>query len=329
MFLGFRGWMGFGPETTYGTGVAPTKFIPFVSETLKLTDNKIFAEDIQATASRKRYSPGTRFAGGDIVCNVYHEGFATLFKHLLGSVSSAQVAASTAYDHTISIADTLPVGLSFEPNRGAPTAAAGAFRYVGSKLNGCSLACAAGEALRATFNVISRDEQIPTLSPAAASAPTYDDVDFFVFHEGQLKIDDYAGTPVEIEILGFDLNIANGLKEDKHVLNSRLRAAAPRNALRMVTGSFRTEIDDLVEYTRFFNGTEAEIILTFTSVAEIEAGYNYTITITMPRVVFTGETPGVGGPELLEGPFPFECLYDVTGTLPEIEIIVRDSDTSA
>ena len=120
--------------------------------------------------------------------------------------------------------------------------------------------------------------------------------------------------------------VNNNLKGDKYVLGSQAVAAIPRTGHRMITGGFTAEFDDFTLYDRYTAPTEGIIQMAGVSDVTLGTVNNYTTDIYIPRAKFTGTTPTVGGPDLMEHEMTFEGMYDIDNSKDDMRITLSDSD---
>jgi hypothetical protein len=100
----------------------------------------------------------------------------------------------------------------------------------------------------------------------------------------------------------------------------------PLDQGRTITGSFDSEFEDTSLYQRFVTGTEAALVLTFSTAAQglyVTGTTPYTLTITCPSVRYDGETPNVDGPEIIPQTTPFTVLND------DATLVVVNGDATA
>jgi len=95
----------------------------------------------------------------------------------------------------------------------------------------------------------------------------------------------------------------------------------------VIDGELECEFEDLDAYAAWVNGTQAELVLAFTSPTVIAGGGPFKLTVTIPKVAYRGSTPKVGGPDIVMQPRPFKALAD--GVNPVITIEQRTTDTAA
>ena len=300
--IGSNAQVGFAEETVWASG-SPTinHFIPFSSESISLEKNIVATDAIRGNASRSIWREGAYRTGGDVSAEVQPtQEFGVLLKHALGRAETAGPSGSPSvvYTHTIFPSGTLPEGLKFEIDRDA-----GTFRYDGMKVNTLNLTCAVGEPLASTFTFLGKTEVTSANSTTADSISTLNPL---TFDEGTMYLDGSSQ-----EVSGFSLTIENSLAEDKGQLGSKYRAALPRSGFRDVTGSLNMEFDDLTFYNKYVNGTESSLALEFVSddtITGAATSETYELKIDLPRVVFTGTTPNVGGPDLIYHDMPFTAF---------------------
>jgi len=296
--VGSNASIGFGEETVWASGTTTiSKFFPFISESIKLERNVVATDAIRGNAARSVWREGAERTGGDISVEVQPtDEIGTLIKHAMGRVVNAGPSGTDSYYvHDIYPSGSLPAGLKFEVDRDTKY-----FRYKGCKINELTLECAVNEPLSATFSILGYDEVTSSQGTAVTGLSTLNPL---TFDEGALTID---GTSQEVS--GFSLTINNNLKEDKGQLGSRYRAAIPRSGFRDVTGTLNMEFDDFTIYNLYTGGTEASLALKFTSDDTISGNDNYKLNIECPRIVFTGETPVVDGPDIVYHDMPFTAF---------------------
>lgn len=323
--VGSDSQFGFAEETLWASGT-PTinKFIPFLSESLQLERNVVMTDAIRGGTARSIWREGAERVGGDLNIEVQPVGVYTLLKHAFGRVAVAGPSgAGDHYVHDIYPSGNLPEGLRLEIGRSG--VAGGAFTYKGCKVNQMVLNCSVGEPLTATFSFLGKDETATQANPTTASSIS--SLNPLTFDEGVITIDGNSQ-----EVAGFSLTVNNNLNEDKGALGSRYRVAIPRSGFRDVTGTLNLEFDNLDMYRKYTAGTETALKLKFTSDDLIGAGTQaHELEIDCPRIVFTGTTPVVGGPDLIYFDMPFVALYDDDqgdGFKDEVRVKAITSDTS-
>jgi len=321
--VGSNAQVGFAEETIWASGT-PTidNFIPFLSESLMLERNIVTTDSIRGDSARSIWRTGAERVGGDLNVEVQPTGMTTLFKHALGRISSAGPSGSGFYHHKIYPSGSLPEGLRIEVGREG--ASGGTFAYNGMKVNQLTMNCTVGEPLTATFSFLGKEESQSQSAPTTSTSIS--SLNPLTFDEGSITID---GTSQEVQ--GLAITINNNLTEDKGQLGSRYRVGIPRSGFRDVTGSLNMEFDDLGMYNKYVNGTDAALAVVFTSDDMAAGTQAYMLEIHCPRIVFTGATPVVSGPDLIFYDQPFIALYDSDrgdGFMDEIRLEAISAESS-
>jgi len=315
------------PGTGYGDGVAPTRFLEFVDESIQLTVDRIESTGLRTGNQLlriDRWAANRKGAAGDVNWEVANTGFGLLFKHMFGgSVISTPTNGVLTRDHTYTLAD--PIGKSLSVQLGVTDTATGTtnpFTYKGSKITSWEFSQALDgiAMLKTTIDAMDEDQ---TISLGAASYPAAQSL--FNFTQAQATV---AGA--NFDVTGITLSYDAALKTDRYFVRTNTLKKEPiRNAFVAFTGSIDCEFTDLSAYNRFVNGTLAAVTLTYTG-AQIEnvaspGPYSYQLIWTLPQVRFDGTSPDVGGPDIVPLTLPIKVLWDGT-TSPSL--VYRTTDTA-
>lgn len=305
---GISAQLGVAEESTYGTYVAPTRFYEFVSEELSMEIEKIESESLRSGTymlSTSRWAPGKINVEGDIEMELTYKAMGLWFKHMLGQVNTAQpdaVNAPSVYTHTF-IPGDFPTGLTVQVGRTSVDGTTHAFSYLGCRVSEWEMEAAVEDPVKMTVSLFGREE-VTTEALETVTYPVGNRI--YTFVQGTLTVD---GTPVDVK--EFSLSGENGLDDERYFLGSQLRKAPIQAELRTYEGELTTEFNDLVLYNKFINGTEGTLELTFDG-PNIEDTFGYQVKITC-NVRFDGETPTIGGTEVIEQNIAFTCIDDGTG----------------
>jgi hypothetical protein len=307
---GLAAQIGIGVESTVGTAATPTRFYEFNDESIAMTIERIESEGLR-TGNRvlrsDRYASGQKAIEGSFSMDMTADNTAILFKHALGAVATAG-----SYVHTCTMSDPFGLGLTIEVGRPGNDGTVRAFTYAGCKINTLDLSVSVGELLSAEFGVIGTTaETIGTVTAASYASS----LELLHFAGAAITV---AGTAYPCK--DFSLSVNNGLTGDRFVLGSQVAQQPIASSLAEVTGSLTAEFVDATAYNRVLNATHAAVVATFTdSTAD-------TITVTVPVARFDGDTPSVGGPDILDQTLNFKGLFN--GTDSPVTIAVANGDSA-
>lgn len=309
MSSGLFSQLGAKKETVaYGTRAVPDHFVEFESETFSLdqryfVSNQLGSSSTFSRGSRRRAT--TRSGTGTLNMEFPSKGGGFWLDLLHGNtVTPAQQASTTAYLQTHAIGLTAPSkSATIQVGRPDTGGVVRPFDYLGCMATSCQFSCDVDGALMVAIEFDCQDEKIDQ-TLATRSIPS--GLHSFVFTDGDLSI---AGSPVA-DVTTANLGITLPRQTDFYPLGtSGLKAKPIQNAISAGTGSATARFTDLTHYNRYRNQTQPTLALSFVG-ANIESTYYETLTLTCNMVGFTGETPTVGGPDVLTHAIPFDILYD-------------------
>jgi hypothetical protein len=282
--FGHNAWVGFGNETTYGTRVAPTLFLEFLTENFK-GEGAFISKPALRSASQKNKVRGKKSVSGGFKFQFSWEGgAATLLRHALGTNNTTGAGPFT---HTITPAGNLPAGLTFHVNRDADNlGGANAWEYEGCNIQKIMLSQEIEDFLACEVEVLGEDSR--NLAKATPTFVAFDGIDWEQLNVVQI---DVAGTPITPNVKSLELTIENALADDRYKLGSRLRTGLGRSAFRKVTGKFELELDTngKAAYDKYRDLVDEDLRLKWVNGAK-------SLQIDMPKCSFEGGDPETGGP---------------------------------
>lgn len=291
---GIAAQFGCAAETTVGTAVTVTTFLPLVSESIQRTE--AFTESAGIRAGRQvmiseQQNSGSVTVGGDVQLELPTLGPRPLFKAMWGTETGSG-------PWTYTPGDLAGNSLTVQIGRPGVDGTVRPFTYPGCKVASWEIACAAGEIaqLGVTFMGSVADE---TTGIALASASYTSGLKAFKFSGATVTV---AGTAVSAKQL--TITGDNGL-EERRFLGSLFSKEQLQTGLMSITGSIQAEFTDLTLYNLYKLHTEAAIVATFVSGTQ-------QLVITMNARI-DGETPNVGGTGVVEQAIPFTCLATAGG----------------
>ena len=319
---GIAAQIGLAAETTWGTYVAPDHWYEFNEEDMSLSIEPIESAGIRANnrvLRTDRWAQGQKRVEGTVTMEVPSKSFGLIAKHALGSASiTTPSGATNARLHRHTLGDPYGLGLTVQVGRPDNAGTVQPFTYTGAKVSELTLANSVDEILTAEIGVVAQNE-VTSQALVSASYPTGNQV--FNWTQGVISI---AGGAVGV-VTDFEVTINNGLKDDRYFLGASTMSQPIIANMTEITGTMTVEWSGLTDYNRFVNGTTASITAKWTAATAIESTTYPYVEISLPDCRFDGDTPNVGGPDVITHDLTFKALYD--GTDQPITIDLLSDDT--
>lgn len=316
------------PGTGYGDAVTVTRFLEFTNETLKLDIGRIESAGLRSgnrVQRTDRWTSNRKGAGGDIELEVPSKGIGMLLKHILGTVAiTTPTNGVLTRKHSHTLADPAGKSLTIQISRPDTGGTVRPFTYKGCKVTDWELSNDLDALLMLKATVDAQDEDTSIGLAAASFASAFEE---FTFVGGQITL-----AAANYDITKFSLTGKAGLKTDRYFIRSNSLKKEPLlSEMADLTGQLDADFTDLSGYTRFTAGSLAAVTATWTG-SQIEnvaspGPYFYKLQVTLPNVRFDGETPNVGGPDIVPQNLPFKVLSD--GVAEPIQIDLYTTDTAS
>lgn len=324
--MAFDPQLGLGEETTPGTAVTVTRFYDFGQESLKQDIERIEYVGLRPgvfAVGSQNWVPGRQGVTGDIEIPVMTKGAGLLFKHCMGSVATTTPTGGTSTrDHTCTPGTLDGKGLTVQVGRPMVASTAQPFTYAGCKVSKWAIKHDTQSQLMLTLTL---DGVSETTGTGLASASYPAGIVPYAYTTGVITI---AGS--SFDVMDWSLEADNALKTDRYYI----RATTPGQkkeqlgvGLREYTGTINADFTDTSAYARFTSGTTATFTATYTATTAIEGALFPQIVFTADVMRFDGETPNVGGYEMVGQSLPFKLLNSGSAGSP-LTVRVRSSDTT-
>ena len=325
---GFLGQLGVKAESTYNTGVTVDRFFEFNSESIAVEVGRVESSGIRAGTRAMRSDrrvPYIMGAGGSVEFDVLSKGFGFWLDQCLGTVSTGSAAETVVYTHTGTVGSL--TGKFFTAQVGVPQVGGGTITpktATGGKVKSFELSCATGEALKFSADLDFANLEHST-SLATASYPT--STELLTFVGGSVTV---GGTAVNVN--KFSVKVDNGLKTDRRYLIASATKKEPVGAgHRKIDVELGLDFEGTTHQNRVLSataaGAQAAVVLTCAGLTTIGSTLKPTVTITIPVVMFDGDTPTVGGPDVVGETVKGMGLYN--GTDSPITIAYKTLDATA
>lgn len=322
---GLAAQIGFAAESTFGTRVVPTRFLEFVDESISFDIGRMEGKGLRAgrrVTRSDRWAASKKSAGGSVSFEVHNKGFGLLFKHALGAVAITTPSGGTnSRDHTHTVADPFGLALTCQVGRPDIGGTVRPFDYLGCKVVGWELSNSVDDLLMLSLDLDARDEDTGQ-SLAAASYPA------------STKLLHWVGGSFTIAAATYELTSVSfkgesGEKTDRYFIGAtspQLKKEPIAADELLITAEVESEFIDMTAYNRYRDGATAQIVGKWEGDI-IEGALKYHVEVTIPVARTDGETPNVGGPDIVPQKLSFKALDD--GTNSPITIVYRTTDTAS
>jgi hypothetical protein len=309
---GIASQIGMKPEASWGTYIAPDRFFEFdEAESLKANWRNLDTQgfgDVYLRSGRNRvWIAG---ASGTVPMPFMENGCGILLKHMLGA--AAAPTGSGPYTHVFTSSVAGLNTLSMTVQKGVPDTGGTVrpFSFVGGVVTEWNIICEIDQNVRLStvwdFKDVTTAEALATASYPATNSP-------FSFIDGTCEIDDVA-----VNITRCRLHGMNRFNVDRRSFGNTKRRQIPNGAIGF-DGEIRMEFESLDEYNKFLAGTESKLDLIF-------AYGTSSLTIEIPKIQYTGDTPVVESQDIVPLTLPFRVLYSGSGS-PLTMTLVNDDAT--
>lgn len=316
---GLAAQFGFVSETTYGTAVTVTKFLPFLSDSLEPMPERVESEGIVAGArviKSDQWSVGFTRIEGDIEMELMEQGAGTLFRHMFGSVTSSGTTAP--FTHTFTPGDLTGQSMTVQIGRPQVNGVVTPDTYAGVKVASWEVAIAADENVTLGLSLVAKSNTTGT----ALASVTYvsGSARPFIATRSALTTMSISGSTVcirEMRISG-----DNALSTDRICIGSTTIDEPLEAGLRVYEGTATMEFSNTSVYNQFLQGGEYGINI------GLVTGANTVLNFIM-NARFDGGTPNVDGPDLLVVDRPFKCIASsMTNDATAISAVLVNSQSS-
>lgn len=321
---GLGAYVGAAAETTYGTGVTPTRFLEFLNEGIEPRIERINSSGIRAgstVARTGRWLRNDKGATGPISFEVANKGFGLWLKHSLGDAAITTPGGATLTRlHTHTLGDKDDLSLTVQKVIPDVSGTNRPFTFRGVVVTGWELSLAI-DAL-AILNVTLDGQSWETSTGAAvASFPTADEL--FGYQQAAISVD--AG---QINCTGITLRQTDPMATERYYLRAVGTKGRPLlNGTREVGGELTMEFEDMAQVNRFLTGapgTEVPVLAELTG-SVIETTFSHELNVSMPKCRFDGGMVTVQGPDIIAVTAPFMAMDDSSSQPLVVEYQTTDA----
>lgn len=293
MSTGIDAQWGFAPESTYGTAVTPTAFLPLNSESFKTQIARMESAGIIAgrrVLASNQWAPGDKMSSGDIETDLHNRGLGKLFTAMFGAVTTT--GSGPTFTHTFTPGNLKGKSLTVQFGRPGVGGTVHPFTYAGVKVTSWEISCTAKEIAKLKISGAAKSETTAT-ALAVASYPA--SIKPMHFNHGAVSL---GGSPVKVK--SFTLVGDNALNVDRYFLGDDTMDEPLEEDLRTYSGTLDLEFVDLTQYNRYVSANEVALSIGFTQGTD---------SLTFAgNVRLDGEGPSVGDRSILTQSVGFKCV---------------------
>lgn len=320
---GIAAQFGIAAETTFATRAEPDHFYELVSESLKYTRKRTMAKGIRPNKlieRSQRFRTTQVDISGDVMLELQSNKYGLLLKHMLGS--STITASGLGYKHSFVVGDTYGMSLTMQVGTPDVNGTVIPREYTGCKIQGWEISTKLDSTVDIKLTVDGVNESTSgSLATASWPSATYNEV--FYVDEVALTI---GGTAVPTN--AFTLSGTNAMKTDRYFLGSTTKREQLRNAYAGITGTVSAEFVDTTLYNLFVSdttGSTSSIVVTGTGQLTYDTALYNKFVITIPSVLYSGDSPNVGGQDVVDQQLPFAVMDNDSAAPLTIDLYNSDS----
>jgi hypothetical protein len=325
--------VGIGVESTFKTGVAPTRWYEFYDENLDWNPTRKQGQGLRVGSrvarSGRRVTP-IADGGGDFSIECASKGMGLLLQAAFGTGVSTLVSGST-YQQNFTLGD-LPSSLTIQKGLVEAGGTVDAYSFLGCMVDSFEFNFPNADiaTLKTTFDAAD-------LSTAQAyTAPSYpaEPVNLYHFANASLYSGTFtaptatalasAATPIT-DVRDCSVAVGNNLTNNRFNFGGAGRKGKQTRGLRVPTGKMTLEYDSTTWRDLFIADGALTLLLTYTAGA-LSTGTE-TLQIAIPEIKFDGELPKANGTDLITVPMAFTGLDNLTAAQP-IWAVLRTADTA-
>jgi hypothetical protein len=271
-------------------------YLPFKSESLRMSRNLITSNIIRSTRNPNMPSRGRREVAGDITTEL-NPWMGLIFKHLLGDYS---VAGGGPYTHTFKIGN-LPIGLQIEKQFSDIEKY---LLYNGCKIGSLGITITDEGPLELRLGLMGAKEAITTL-PFDGAPTDFGHVPF----DGFEVVINRGGSPLGIGTK-VDFSVDNALDGSVFVIDATGERYSLPAGIVKANGNLTALFEDLTLYELAVNHTETTLQIVLTKGTGAGTAGNEKLTFNFDEVIFKPQAPVISGPAGVLVELPFEAYYD-------------------
>lgn len=305
---GFKGILGVAKEAAYGTAVAVTEAIPFVSESFGNEIEKHIDEVLRGKAGQGASIAGNLAYPFTVPCKLTYEDLDLLIAVAMGSAGTPS-AQGELYNNTYALAEDLAYSFTAAIYKGVSV-----WEFVGCKVDTLKISGEANRPLDIEFGGVAKALNLDSVTNTVdvlTALDTEDAAGKIMFSDLEFKIALQTSALTEESEKGinsFEFSLANALALDQYDNRAKTILEPQRNGFREVKFSFKVPRYEADTYLDWRDAdTALHAYLKFT-----RGGYVFDIHI--PKMKIDKAEAAIAGPGLIEQSIECTCFRDPGST---------------
>lgn len=324
--------LGFGTESTYKTGVTPTRWPEFTDESINW--DKSIKQGVglrvggRVARSARRVVTSAQ-GSGDFTMEATSKGMGLLWSYALGTGTSTLVSGST-YQQVITLGDT-PSSFTMQKGQVRVDGTVDPYTFLGCMVGSWQFTFPNDDIATLQLSIDAGDVTTATsyTAPSYVSSPS-----LFHFAGGAISTGTLtAPTTTALASAATPLaSVRSGSVSCNNNLSSRFnfgglgRKDKPTVGLREISGSIDVEYANTTFRDAVLNDSPMSLVLTFQTPTALSTGVE-TLQVVLPEVKFDNQLPQTNGTDLVVQSMNFAVLDNLTAAQP-IWIVHRTADTA-
>lgn len=313
----------FGHESVYGTAATVSRAFEAENDPWKAKRNFLqsrgFRPGLQTTRSNRSNIVNMGASGDGLQMAVTNNGMGLMLQDVFPAKTGPTLVSGTTYTTIFQTGTSGPItSATWQMLRPFADSGVQAFTHKGCVATGWELVQEMDKLL-----MLTTDWDVQDIDTAvAAGTPTF--VTNTPFDWGMLAVT-VGGTALNF-VKKVSLKADYRMNVDRRYMRGNPLKKQPHSSgLPTYTGQLDGEFESLAEYTRFIAGAPLAATLVWTG-ALIEAALYYKLTVDLPAIQYTGESPEASLEDEPRQSLPFQVLDN--GTLPAVKFTFQNTDSA-
>lgn len=301
-------FIGYAQETTPGTRVTPTRFLPHIDDDLKKVPERIESAatvpgELYVTSDQWR--TGAVSVTGPVGHELYVGGMGLIFYNILGAKATS---GAGPYVHTITAGSLDGLAMTIQSVRPDVGNTNRVFEATGCKIASAQIGCAVGQAATVGLDVVGMD--LVTNQSAATASYGTKHTKPFVFVDGSVTV---GGTAAKLRTITTDFT--NAMNVERRFLGQATTSEPLENDRRECIITAEGEFESLTHYAAFIAGSEVAVVQTFT-----DGTHSAVITMTCR---YDEANPSQSGRDIIAQPLTLKAI-----DMADIEVVITNADAT-